>query len=67
MAKNNSIIKTSPVTLISKTLSGQDCIVSLQEEQGRVHSLYFSREESSKVDLGNKLKITIERSNQNNN
>lgn len=61
MAKNNPIIKTSPVTVISKTLSGQDCIVSLQEEQGRVHTLYFSREESSKVDLGNKLKITIEK------
>ena len=61
MAKTNSIIKTASVTVISKTLSGPDCIVSLQEEQGRVHTLYFSQQESSKIDLGHKLKITLEK------
>jgi hypothetical protein len=48
------------VTVLSKTLSGSDCIVSLQEDQGRVHTVYLSREESSKIDLGYKLKITLE-------
>ncbi len=61
MDKTNSIIKTASVTVISKTLSGPDCIVSLQEEQGRVHTLYFSQQESSKIDLGHKLKITLEK------
>lgn len=61
MAKKNSIIKTAAVSVISKTLSGSDCIVSLQEEQGRVHAIYLSQEESSKIDLGHKLKLTFER------
>jgi hypothetical protein len=61
MAKKNSIIKTAAVSVISKTLSGSDCIVSLQEEQGRVHTIYLSQEESSKIDLGHKLKLTFER------
>ncbi len=61
MAKTNSIIKTAAVTVLSKTLSGNDCIVSLQEDQGRVHTIYFSKEESSKIDLGDKIKITLER------
>lgn len=61
MAKKNSIIKNASVTVISKTLSGPDCIVSLQEEQGRVHTFYFSQQESSKIDLGHKLKITLEK------
>jgi len=61
MAKTNSIIKTAAVSVISKTLSGSDCIVSLQEEQGRVHTIYLSQEESSKIDLGHKLKVTIEK------
>lgn len=61
MAKTNSTIKTAGVSVISKTLSGSDCIVSLQEEHGRVHTLYFSRDESSGIDLGHKLKITIEK------
>lgn len=61
MAKTNSIIKTAAVSVISKTLSGSDCIVSLQEEQGRVHTIYLSQEESSKIDLGHKLKFTLEK------
>lgn len=61
MAKTNSIIKTSAAAVLSKTLSGNDCIVSLQEDQGRVHTIYFSKEESSKIDLGDKIKITLER------
>ena len=61
MTKKNSIIKTAAVSVISKTLSGSDCIVSLQEEQGRVHTIYLSQEESSKIDLGHKLKLTFER------
>jgi hypothetical protein len=61
MAKTNSIIKTAAVSVISKTLSGSDCIASLQEEQGRVHTIYLSREESSKIDLGHKLKFTLEK------
>jgi len=61
MAKTNSIIKTAAVSVISKTLSGSDCIVSLQEDQGRVHTIYLSQEEVSKIDLGQKLKFTIEK------
>jgi hypothetical protein len=61
MAKTNFIIKTTATTVISKTLSGSDCIVSLQEDQGRVHTIYLSQEESSKIDLGYKLKFTLEK------
>lgn len=60
MAKTNST-KVITATVLSKTLSGSDCIVSLQEDQGRVHTIYLSKEESSKVDLGHKLKLTIEK------
>jgi hypothetical protein len=58
MAKSN-LIKTCKVVVISKTLSGNDFIVSLQEGQGKVHTHCFNKEESSKVDLGDKLQITI--------
>jgi len=61
MAKAN-LIKTSEVKVISKTLSGSDFIISLQEGQGKVHSVQFTKEESSKVDLGDRLKIIIEKS-----
>ena len=61
MSKKNFIIKTAAVSVISKTLSGSDCIVSLQEDQGRVHTIYLSREESSKIDLGHKLKFIFEK------
>ena len=60
MAKTN-LIKSVAVTVLSKTLSGSDCIVSLQEEHGRVHTIYLSREESSVLDLGYSLKLTIEK------
>lgn len=60
MAKTN-IIKNVTVAVLSKTLSGEDCIVSLQEQHGRVHTVYLSREESSKIDLGHGLKLTIEK------
>lgn len=61
MAKTNPAIKTAQVTVISKTLSGSDFIVSLQEGQGRVHTIYLAKEESSKIDLGDKLQVTIEK------
>jgi hypothetical protein len=61
MAKTNLALKTAAVTVISKTLSGSDCIASLQEEHGRVHTIYLSREESSKIDLGDKVKFTLEK------
>jgi hypothetical protein len=61
MAKTNLTIKTAATTVISKTLSGSDCIVSLQEDQGRVHTIYLSQEESSKIDLGYKLKFILEK------
>ena len=61
MAKAN-LIKISEVKVISKTLSGSDFIISLQEGQGKVHSLQLTKDESSKVDLGDKLKIIIEKS-----
>lgn len=61
MAKAN-LIKTGEVKVISKTLSGSDFIISLQEGQGKVHSVQFTKDESSKVDLGDKLKIIIEKS-----
>ncbi|KKS56515.1 MAG: hypothetical protein UV23_C0040G0006 [Candidatus Nomurabacteria bacterium GW2011_GWF1_42_40] len=61
MAKNNQTTKVITAIVLSKTLSGGDCIVSLQEDQGRVHTVYLSKEESSKIDLGHKLKLTIEK------
>jgi hypothetical protein len=63
MAKIN-IIKNISATVLSKTLSGEDCIVSIQEEQGKVHTIYFSKEESLKIDLGDKLKVTVEKADQ---
>lgn len=60
MAKTN-FTKVITATVLSKTLSGSNCIVSLQEDQGRVHTIYLSKEESSKVDLGYKIKLTIEK------
>jgi len=60
MAKAN-LVKTCKVTVISKTLSGNDVIASLQEGQGKVHTQCLTEEESSKIDLGNKLQITIEK------
>lgn len=61
MAKTNPTIKIVTATVLSKTLSGGDCILSMQEDHGRVHTVYFSKEEASKVDLGHKLKLTIEK------
>ena len=61
MAKSNSTIKTGQVIVISKTLSGNDFIISLQEGQGKVHTHCLNKEESSKIDLGDKLQITIEK------
>lgn len=61
MAKTNQAAKVITTIVLSKTLSGSDCIVSLQEDQGRVHTLYLSKDESSKIDLGHKLKLTIEK------
>lgn len=44
---------------MSKTLSGSDCIVSFQEDQGRVHTLYLNKEESSAIDLGDTIQLII--------
>ena len=60
MAKAN-LVKTCKVAVISKTLSGNDFIISLQEGQGKVHTHCLNKEESSKIDLGDKLQITIEK------
>lgn len=60
MAKAN-LVKTCKVVVISKTLSGNDFIVSLQEGQGKVHTHCLNKDESSKIDLGDKLQITIEK------
>lgn len=61
MAKTNPKVKTAQATVISKTLSGGDFIVSLQEDGGRVHTIYLTREESSQIDLGDKVQVTIEK------
>lgn len=61
MAKAN-LIKAGKAVVISKTLSGDNFIVSLQEEQGKVHTMYLTKEESFKIDLGDKVQITIEKS-----
>lgn len=63
MAKTNPTIKTAKATVISKTLSGSDLIASLQEDGGRVHTLCFTKEESSKFDLGDKIQVTLEKIN----
>jgi len=60
MAKTNSI-KICEATVISKTLSGSDFIVSLQEDKGKVHTLYLVKEESSKIDLGEIIQIILEK------
>lgn len=61
MAKTPSPIKTAEAKVISKSLSGDQFIVSLQEAQGKVHTLYLTKEESSKIDLGDSIKITLEK------
>lgn len=62
MPKNSdSTIKTAIVRVISKTLSGNEFIVSVQEDQSKVHTLYMTKEESSQFDLGDSLKITLEK------
>ena len=61
MAKTPSPIKTAEAKVISKSLSGDQFIVSLQETQGKVHTLYLTKEESAKIDLGDSIKITLEK------
>ncbi|MFA5232084.1 MAG: hypothetical protein WC410_00150 [Candidatus Paceibacterota bacterium] len=61
MAKTPSPIKSAETKVISKTLSGDQFIVSLQEGQGKVHTIYMTKEESSQIDLGDSVKITLEK------
>lgn len=59
MAKNNSTIKVVRAKLMSKTLSGGDCIASFQEDQGRIYTIYLEKAESAAVDLGDLVQFTI--------
>ncbi len=62
MAKNSeNQIPSKTVTVISKTMSGGDLLVTLQESQGCVHTLQLKREDSAQLDLGDKIKITIQK------
>jgi hypothetical protein len=61
MPKIPNPIKTAETKVISKSLSGDEFIVSLQEGQGKVHTLYLNKEESSQIDLGDSVKITLEK------
>lgn len=62
MAKNteNQIVPKS-ATVISKTMSGSDFLITLQESQGCVHTLLLKKEDSAQLDLGDKIKITIQK------
>ncbi len=61
MPKTPSPIKSAETKVISKTLSGDQFIVSLQEGQGKVHTIYMTKEESAQIDLGDSVKITLEK------
>jgi hypothetical protein len=61
MPKISSPIKSAETKVISKTLSGDQFIISLQEGQGKVHTIYLTKEESSRIDLGDSVKITLEK------
>ena len=62
MPKNaENQIAPKPATVISKTMSGSDFLVTLQESQGCVHTLQLKKEDSVQLDLGDKIKITIQK------
>ncbi len=62
MPKNNntqSAVKNT--TVISKTMSGDEILVTLQESQGRVHTINLAKDEASQLELEDKIKITIQK------
>ncbi len=61
MPKTPNPIKSAETKVISKSLSGDQFIVSLQEGQGKVHTIYMTKEESAQIDLGDSVKITLEK------
>ena len=62
MPKNTeNQIAPKTATVISKTMSGNDFLVTFQESQGCVHTMQLKKEDSSRLDLGDKIKITIQK------
>ena len=62
MPKNNSVQPAAKTaTVISKTMSGNQILATLQEGQGLVHTLSLAKEEASELELGDKVKITIQK------
>ena len=62
MPKNTeNQIAPKTATVISKTISGSDFLITFQESQGCVHTLQLKKEDSSQLDLGDKIKITIQK------
>ena len=62
MPKNNNLQPVAKTAiLISKTMSGDQILATLQESQGRVHTLNLGKEEASELELGDKVKITIQK------
>lgn len=54
-------IAPKTATIISKTMSGSDFLVTCQESQGCVHTLQLKKQDSVQFDLGDKIKITIQK------
>ncbi len=62
MPKNTeNQITPKTATVISKTMSGNDFLVTCQESQGCVHTFQLKKEDSTQLDLGNKIKIIIQK------
>ncbi len=62
MPKNSeNQIPSKTATVISKTMSGNDFLITFQESQGCVHTLQVKKEDSAQLDLGDKIKITIQK------
>lgn len=62
MAKSTeNQISPKSATVISKTMSGGDFLVTLQESQGCVHTIQLKKEDSVQLDLGDKIKIIIQK------
>ena len=61
MAKNDNQSQPKTGTVISKTMSGSEFLITLQEGQGCVHTLNVSKEESSQYELGDKIKLTLQK------
>lgn len=56
MAKEQTT--TKQCTVLSKTASGDQVIVSLQSGQG-VHTVYLSKEEASQFELGDEVTVAL--------